>query len=90
MDLISLIIWIFRLMYFAILGRIVLSFIIPMMGGRPHPMLMSAYDLLTQVTDPILLPIRRVLPTFGRLDFSPIVAIILLQVIEAVLVRALR
>ena len=38
-------------------------------------------DILYRVTDPILRPIRQVLPQFGGIDFSPWVALILLQVV---------
>jgi YggT family protein len=34
---------------------------------------------LWDVTEPVLAPVRRVLPPFGGLDFSPLVAIVLLQ-----------
>jgi YggT family protein len=40
-----------------------------------------------QITDPILNPIRRILPSTGMLDFSPLVAIIVLQVIEIVVLN---
>ncbi len=36
-------------------------------------------DFLTRVTEPMLRPIRNVLPNFGNIDISPIVAILLLQ-----------
>lgn len=42
-----------------------------------HPMV----RLLVAFTDPVLIPFRRILPTIGGLDFSPIVALILLQVV---------
>lgn len=35
--------------------------------------------------DPMLAPIRRILPSTGMFDFSPLVLIILLQVIEYIL-----
>jgi len=34
---------------------------------------------LRAVVDPVLLPFRRVLPTFGGIDFSPVLAIIVLS-----------
>jgi YggT family protein len=34
---------------------------------------------LWDVTEPVLAPVRRVLPPFGGLDFSPLVVIVLLQ-----------
>ena len=82
--------YIFTILIFAIVARSILSFIVPMSGGRPHPILISINTLIIQITDPILAPIRRVLPTFGVLDLSPMVAIILLIVIQRVLVSALN
>ncbi|HEY5764210.1 MAG TPA: YggT family protein [Rhodocyclaceae bacterium] len=40
---------------------------------------------IAQLTRPILRPIQRVMPTVGRLDLSPLVAILLLQVLLIVL-----
>lgn len=41
-----------------------------------HPVLRT----IVRVTDPILLPIRRVVPPLGGIDVTPIVALILIQV----------
>lgn len=40
---------------------------------------------VNQLVDPLLNPIRRLLPQTGMLDFSPLVALILVQVIERVI-----
>jgi YggT family protein len=37
--------------------------------------------ILNDLTEPIILPIRRVLPSFGGFDFSPVVAIMVLYFI---------
>ena len=50
-----------------------------------HPIRMT----INRFVDPILNPIRRLLPQTGMLDFSPLVAIILLQLIEFILTRLL-
>jgi YggT family protein len=89
LELVSLIELVFTLIYVAILARIILSMIIPALGGQVHPIVLNIADLLNQITEPILGPIRRVLPTVGMLDFSPLVAIILLQVIQWVVIRSL-
>lgn len=39
----------------------------------------SVGEFLYRVTDPVLRPIRRVLPSFGSIDLSPWVAVLLLQ-----------
>ncbi len=41
--------------------------------------------LLLDLTEPILAPIRRLMPTTGGLDFSPTIVLILLVVLQNVL-----
>ena len=82
MAIIEAIIWLFTL---AIFARVILSFLIPMSGGNPHPILISVSRVVNQITEPILGPIRRFLPTFGTFDFSPMVALIILWGIRELL-----
>jgi len=42
---------------------------------------------VNRIVEPVLNPIRRILPQTGMVDFSPLVAIILIQVIEFILTR---
>ena len=44
---------------------------------------------LDSLVDPMLAPIRRVVPPVGMFDFSPLVLIILIRIIEEILVRVL-
>ncbi|MBK8174966.1 MAG: YggT family protein [Rhodospirillales bacterium] len=44
-------------------------------------------DFLHRVTEPALRPIRRVLPTLGGVDLSPMVLILLLLFVQQVLAR---
>ena len=62
-------------LYIALIGRVVVSWL---NLGADNPLVAILY----QVTEPILAPIRRVLPAFGMLDFSPIVALILIGIIQ--------
>lgn len=39
-------------------------------------------DLLYRVTEPVLRPIRRILPNLGGIDISPVVALLLIIVIQ--------
>lgn len=73
----------------AVFTRVILSFVIPMAGARPHPLLLSINQLVNQITEPILGPIRRVLPTLGMFDFSPMVALIILWLIRAAIAGSL-
>jgi YggT family protein len=67
----------------AILGRVLLSWIDP--RGN-----MRVTQILHEMTEPILGPIRSVMPSVGMFDFSPIIAMLLLQVIGSALLQALQ
>jgi YggT family protein len=41
------------------------------------------------VVEPLLSPIRRVVPLIGMLDFSPLILIILIQVVSNLIIRFL-
>ena len=40
---------------------------------------------ICKITDPVLRPIQRVLPSLGGLDFSPMVALVLIWIVIGVL-----
>ena len=85
LDPVQLINLLFTLIYLSILGRIILTLVLSFMSSDPPPALVSITQVFIQVTEPILAPIRRVLPTFGMIDFSPLVAILLLTVIQRII-----
>ena len=41
---------------------------------------------LYQLTEPVLRPVRRVLPPFGGLDLSPIIVLILIFLLERIII----
>ncbi len=50
-----------------------------------NPLVVFLHD----ITEPILAPIRQVLPRLGMIDLSPLVAIILIQVVAQLAIQAL-
>ncbi len=83
-SIINLVIWVFTL---AIFARVILSFV-AYFAKPPYPSwLVSTDRFVNQVTEPVLAPIRRMLPSFGGLDFSPMVVIIVLILIQNILAR---
>ena len=46
----------------------------------------SIYQSLNMILDPLLKPIRKIMPDTGMIDFSPIVLIIALRIIQFLLV----
>ncbi len=82
-------------MSFAILARIILTLILQSLGGHPNPIVVRIAMLLVTITEPILRPLRDLLreptrkihPIFERLDFSPMVAILLIYLVQWALRR---
>ena len=79
---------VFQIFTFAIFFRIILSWFIMSPSGMSG-FVASIYQVLYQITEPVLGPVRRIVPSIGMFDISPIVTIILLQIIARVLVAAL-
>lgn len=73
--------WIFRLLTLLVIAHTILSFFVTPW----HP----AREFTGRLVEPMLSPIRRILPPVGMLDFSPFVLIILLQVVGTILIRFL-
>jgi len=71
-TLIELAVLSLNLFFFVILIKIILSWVAP----HTHN---YATALLTTMAEPVLRPFRRIIPSIGGLDISPIFAIILLQ-----------
>lgn len=44
----------------------------------------SLWQALQRMTDPIYRPIRRVMPDFGALDLSPLVALVILYILDSI------
>jgi len=68
----------FDVLTIAIVFRVILSWF------SPNPTNHLAI-ILIQITEPILGPLRRIIPRAGMLDFSPMVAIIMLQLVSYLL-----
>jgi YggT family protein len=68
----------FTVLYFAIIARALVSWL-PI--DPYHPII----QILNQITEPFLAPIRRFVPSVGMMDITPIVGLILIRVLQAVL-----
>jgi YggT family protein len=86
--LIRLINTLFQILSFLIIIEVIGSWILAARVRLPH----WAYDILGvvhSITAPVLNPIRRLIPSLGGLDISPIIALIALDLLRRVLVGAL-
>ena len=73
----------FTILYVAIIVRSLMSWFNP---SAENPLVRLVYE----ITEPILAPLRRIVPRIGMIDITPIVAIILLQLIQELLSQVLR
>lgn len=72
----------FNLLSWAIIARILLSWFKTNPGGRFS-------QFLYNTTEPVLRIARRILPPIGMMDFSPILALILMDVIRGLILKGL-
>lgn len=71
-----------RVFFFALIISVILSWVAQ---GSHNPTAM----LINQICEPLLSPIRRILPSMGGLDLSPIVAFLILNLIDMLVIRNL-
>lgn len=71
-----------KVFFFALIISVILSWVAQ---GSHNPTAM----LINQICEPLLAPIRRILPSMGGLDLSPIVAFLLLNLIDMLVIRNL-
>jgi YggT family protein len=73
----------FTILYVAIIVRSLMSWFNP---SPENPLVRLVYE----ITEPIMAPLRKIVPRIGMIDITPIVAIVLLQLIESLLSQVLR
>lgn len=72
---------IFQLLGLLVLVHVVLSYFM----SPFHPVRQQ----IDRLVEPMLAPIRQVIPTVGMIDFSPLVLLILLQIVGNIITRFL-
>lgn len=81
--LIDLYLWI-------VIAAVVMSWLIGFgIVNLQNPMVRGIYQALTAVTEPVMGPIRRMLPDLGGIDISPIVVILGCQFLQGLITNVL-
>jgi YggT family protein len=79
--LIEILIWI-------IIASAILSWLIAFNVVNPYNQFVrSLWELFHRITEPMLAPIRRLLPNMGGIDISPVILILVLYFIRVVVIR---
>jgi YggT family protein len=82
LTIISVIQALFQILTLLVLASAVLSFFM----SPSHPVRV----FVDRLVDPMLMPIRRIVPPVQSMDFSPVILIILLNIVEYFLVSLLN
>ncbi len=83
----AILLYIIQILMLAIFAQVVISWLVVL--GIRSPLILSLYRAVTTVNEPIMRPLRKVIPNFGMIDITPMVAIIVLVIIQEVIARAL-
>jgi YggT family protein len=86
LSLLKLISTVIQLYIYVLIAGAVLSWLIAfnVVNTRNQAVAIIA-DALWRLTEPVLRPIRKILPNFGGLDLSPVVLILLLYFLQSLL-----
>ncbi len=87
MILVNLINALFFIFYVLIFAHIILSWVRP---SPYHPVWGPIIRVVNGIVDPIVMPVRRLMPAMGGLDFSPMVILLLARVLQGVLINLVR
>jgi YggT family protein len=81
---VGVIYFIINIYYYAIIASIIMSFIMLFSGNmNPHPIL----RVIWQLTEPVMAPVRKIIPPMGGLDFSPIFIFIAIGLLQNLLIQ---
>ncbi len=83
-GLLELINILFNLWFWLLIARMLLSWV-PL--DLENPAVRAALQILYVATEPVLRPIREALPPTAMLDFSPFVAMLLVQILQIFLAQ---
>lgn len=83
--MVNLIILFIRALSQLLVVLVIVSVILSYFMDPYHPVRRS----IDSVVEPMLAPIRRIVPLVGMLDFSPIILIILIQILSNLIIRFL-
>jgi YggT family protein len=71
------------LLTWVIIASAILSWLVAFnVVNTRNPVVQTIGDVLARITEPLLAPIRRFVPNLGGLDVSPVVAILLLWLLQ--------
>jgi YggT family protein len=85
-ELIQFIAYILQLYVYVLIAAAVLSWLVAFnVVNQRNPIVSAIGQFLYVITEPVLRPIRRLLPNMGGIDVSPIIVILVIFFIQSVI-----
>jgi YggT family protein len=85
-SLVNFVILLLDIYKWVLIAAAVLSWLVAFdVVNRRSRVVYSVGDFLYKVTDPVLRPIRRVLPNLGGVDVSPVIVILVIWLIQSLI-----
>jgi len=77
-----------NLYVYVIIAAAILSWLVAFnVVNRYNEVVRSIWNLVTALTEPLLRPIRGLVPNFGGIDISPIILLLLIFLLERVIMQ---
>ena len=85
LDVIMLVL---QLYWYIVLAMIIMSWLISFgVVNTRNQFVSQVWRILNQLTEPVLRPIRRLMPNFSGLDLSPLILFLIIFFIQQIIVR---
>jgi YggT family protein len=84
--LLDVLLVVLQLYVYVIIAAAILSWLVAFnVVNRYNDVVRSIWNLVTALTEPLLRPIRNVIPNFGGIDISPVILLLLIFFLQRVI-----
>ena len=86
-ELLSFLSYLLTLYIYILIAAAVLSWLVVFnVVNARNPIVMTIGEFLYRITEPVLRPIRNLLPNLGGIDISPVIVILIIFFIQSVVI----
>jgi len=83
LALFDIVLFLLRILSMVVIVQVICSWLVAFNVINLHqPFVRAVYTAMDRITEPLYRPIRKILPDFGGLDFSPIILLLPIQVVS--------
>ena len=84
--LFDIVLFLLRILSMVVIVQVICSWLVAFNVINLHqPFVRAVYTAMDRITEPLYRPIRKIMPDFGGIDFSPIVVLLLIWIISRLL-----